>query len=131
MCIVDRLTANVDYDIIELHSFDLIYCTCVLYNVIPVFSAVETDWKITMYTIHLNKLVRMFRTHLTSKVIVKLPAIDRHAVTFDVQYINVDLFTRFTEVTFTVMTVILRGPRTEAAVFDFDLGIYPGKVYGG
>ena len=34
----------------------------------------------------------------------------------DVQYINVHLFTRSTEVTSTVMTVILRGPRTETAV---------------
>ena len=55
-------------------------------------------------------------------------------MTFDVQYINVHLFTRSTEATFTVMTVILRGPRTEAAVLNADLvtdsvGIYDGLWY--
>ena len=63
----------------------------------------------------------MFGTHLTSLGTVKLSLVHCHAVTFDVQYINVHFFTRSTKVTFTVMTVILRGPRTEAAVFDADL----------
>ena len=63
----------------------------------------------------------MFGAHLRSYGELKLSFEHCHFVIFDVQYINVHLFTRSTELTFTVMTVILRGPRTEAAVFDADL----------
>ena len=96
-----------------------------------VFSAVGTDWNITLFTVHFNNLVRMFGTVFMSRDIVKLPSINCHVVIPYVQYINVHLFTKSTEFTFTVMTVILRGPQTEAAVFNVDLGTDSLKLHGG
>ena len=87
-----------------------------------VFSAVGIDWNITLFTKHFNNLVRMIGAIFMSRDIVKLPSVNGHVVILDVQYINVHLFTWSTEASLAVMTVILRGPRTEAAVFDSDLG---------
>lgn len=63
----------------------------------------------------------MIGTHLTSRGIVKLSSIHCHVVVFGVQYINMYLFTISTEVSFTVMTVILCVAQSEAALLNADL----------
>ena len=88
------------------------------YLLLSVFFA---DMAVTGNTVPFTSVVRMFITHLRFEGIFQLPSITCHVVILDIQYINVHLFTRSTEVTFTVMTVILRGPRTEAAVFNAGL----------
>ena len=85
-------------------------------------SVFPADMAVTGYTVPFTSVVRMFSTHLRFEGIFQLPSINCHIVMLNVQYFNMHLFTRSIEVISTVMTVILRGPRTETAVFDADLG---------
>ena len=72
-------------------------------------------------TIHFNNMVGMFGTHFTSKWKFKLLCVNCHVVIFDIPYFNRSFFTRSTEASLTVMTVILRAPHTEAAMRNADL----------